>query len=312
MRKALGWLLLAIGLSGIILSMMGVISGRRLIDSIGQSLQNNLTLTVESLDTVRETLILTKSTVAQLDTGLDTAEEAASNVSLALAETGPMLVQGSRVVTEDVPESIETLQNSMPALIEVSGAIDSTLRTLSAFGVDRTILGIPLSFDLGVDYDPEVPFDQSVLELSESLEGMPEQLRGLEDVIGTTNDNLLVISQDLARLSGDLEEMNSTMDEIEPLIDDYLTIVTDVGDNTRQSRLLLSQQLEQAKLVLTIIMVWFGLLQLAPIYLGWEIVSGRREHGLTPGPDIAHEEPVKSRTEVVVREETIEMDENDE
>lgn len=311
MRKALGWLMLAIGVSGIILSIVGVIIGRQLIDAIGASIRGNLTTTVDSLDTVRETLVLTRSTVAQLETGLETAEESASNVSTAISESRPLLTESSRIVTGDVPESIETFQESLPALIEVSAAMDNTLRTLSAFRIDRSILGIPLNFDLGVDYDPEVPFDQSVRELGESLDGMPEQLRSLEQYIETTDENLLTMSEDLARLSDDLENINNTMDEVEPLINEYITIVTEVGDNARESRLLLDRQLAQAKLALTVIMIWFGLLQVAPIYLGWELVSGRRETRLLKEPEDVSDTSVETKADVVEREDAIEAGSQD-
>lgn len=311
MRKALGWLMLAIGVSGIILSIVGVITGRQLVDAIGASIRGNLTTTVDSLDTVRETLVLTRSTVAQLEIGLETAEESASNVSTAISESRPLLTESSRIVTGDVPESIETFQESLPALIEVSAAMDNTLRTLSAFSIDRRILGIPLNFDLGVNYDPEVPFDQSVRELGESLDGMPEQLRSLEQYIETTDENLSIMSEDLARLSADLENINSTMDEVEPLINEYITIVTEVADNARESRLLLDRQLAQAKLVVTIIMIWFGLLQVAPLYLGWELVSGHRETRLLKKPDVVSDTPVETEAEVVDREDAIEAGSQD-
>lgn len=311
MRKALGWLMLAIGVSGIILSIIGVTTGGQLIDAIGASIRGNLTTTVESLDTVRETLVLTRSTVAQMESGLETAEESASNVSTAIAESRPLLTESSRIVTGDVPDSIETFQESMPALIEVSEAMDSTLRTLSAFRIDRSILGIPLNFDLGVDYDPEVPFDQSVRELGESMDGMPEQLRSLEQYMETTDENLLTMSEDLARLSADLEMINGTMDEVEPLINEYIAIVTEVGDNARQSRLLLDRQLAQAKTVLTIIMIWFGLLQVAPIYLGWELISGRRDPRLVKETEETPQAPVETKAEVVEREEAIEAASDD-
>ncbi len=303
--------MLAIGVSGIILSIVGVITGRQLVDAIGASIRGNLTTTVDSLDTVRETLVLTRSTVAQLETGLETAEESASNVSTAISESRPLLTESSRIVTGDVPESIETFQESLPALIEVSAAMDSTLRRLSAFSIDRSILGIPLNFDLGVNYDPEVPFDQSVRELGESLEGMPEQLRSLEEYIDTTDENLVTMSEDLARLSADLETINSTMDEVEPLVNEYITIVTEVADNARESRLLLDRQLAQAKLVVTVIMIWFGLLQVAPIYLGWELVSGHRETRLLTEPEDVSDTPVETKAEVVDREDAIEAGSQD-
>ena len=150
------------------------------------------------------------------------------------------------------------------------------MRTLSAFNVSRTILGLPLSFDLGVDYDPEIPFDQSVEELGATLEGMPQKLRDLQQTIDTTQDNLQTISQDLSELGADLEGVQDNIDEAQPLIDDYITIVTDLADSARQSRLLLDRQMAQANLVLTVAMIWLALAQAAPLYLGWELVSGAR------------------------------------
>lgn len=276
MRKALGWLMLAIGISGIVLSIVGFVVGRRLVDAMGESLRTNLTLTVEGLDTVRESLILTRSTIAQLDDGLETARDAATNVSSAVSETRPLLSNGSDVITQDVPQSIETFQDSLPALIEVASAVDSAMRTLSGFNIDRSILGIPLSFDLGVDYDPEVPFDQSVEELGASLEGVPGKLRDLEQSIDTTNANLLTISKDLGDLGENLDRINRSVMDAQPLLDEYIAIVTDLSDSARQSRLLLERQLAQANIILTVIMVWFGLAQAAPIYLGWELASGSR------------------------------------
>ena len=309
MRRVLGFLMLVIGISGIFLSIIGISFGIRLVDSIGDSLQGNLTLTLERLVTVRETLILTKSTMAQLDTSLETVEETATNVAVAIEETRPLLSQGSQVVTQDVPESIETFQTSMPALIEVSGAIDSTLRTLSAFNVSRTILGIPFAFDLGVDYDPDVPFDQSIQELGESLEGMPEDLRSLEQHLNITNDNLLTISQNIAAIGANLEAMSISIEEAEPLIDDYIGIVTDISDSTRETRLLLDRQLDTLKLVLTIILIWFGFMQIAPIYLGWEVLSGAREGVIVAEDDVILETKVDSQTKVIPRTEQVDREE---
>jgi hypothetical protein len=38
----------------------------------------------------------------------------------------------------------------------------------------------------------------------------------------------------------------------------------------------LRQQQEQIQLIVTIAMIWLGLTQLAPLYLGWELITERR------------------------------------
>jgi hypothetical protein len=245
-----------------------------------------LTLTIDSLDTVRQSLIVTRDTVEQLEVGLDTARQAANSASRAISDTEPLLTDGSQVVTRDVPHSIETFQSSLPALIEVAGAVDSAMRTLSAFRINRSILGFPLSFDLGVDYDPDIPFDQSVAELGATLEGVPQELRALEDTIDTTNDNLQTISQDISELGTDLEDINESINEVQPIVDQYIMIVTNLSDSARRSRLLLDRQMAQIDVALTVLTIWFGLAQIAPLYLGWEIVSGGRRQPSAPGAEV--------------------------
>lgn len=198
------------------------------------------------------------------------------NVSIAIDDTRPLLQQSSSVTTEQLPASIEAFQETMPALVEVAGTIDDTLRTLDAFNVRRSILGIPLDFDLGVEYDPEVPFDESVSDLGASLEGVPQQLRSLRQHIETTNDNLRTMSRNVSSISSDLGTINSSISRVEPLLDEYIAIITELSDSTRQARLLLQRQIGQVKFVLTVAMIWLGLTQIAPLYLGWELATGRR------------------------------------
>ena len=276
MRKVLGIVMLAIGVSGVILSVIGTIVGRRLVSDVGEGLHANLTLTLDSLTTVNESLILTKSTVSRLSEGLATVEETAENVSVAIDDSRPLLRQASTVTTQRVPESIETFQEGLPALIDVAATVDETLRTLNSFNIDRSILGIPLSFDLGVDYDPEVPFDESVEELGASLEGMPEQLRSLEESMSVTDDNMRTISRNVSEIGHDLSAINAEIADIGPLLDEYISRVTEISDSIRQARLIVRQQLDQMRLVVTVVMVWFGLMQVAPLYLGWELVMGHR------------------------------------
>lgn len=276
MQRILGIIMIAIGVSGLVLSFAGLLAGHRLVDNLGAGLETNLTLTIESLETVNETLLLTKETVGQMSEALVTVEETADNVVIAIDDTQPLLEQAAQVTTEDVPESIEAFQGTLPALTDVAATIDDTLRTLSSFGFERSFLGVPLAFDLGIDYDPEVPFDQSVRDVGDSLEGVPEDLRSLKVHLEQANRNLSTISGNIDTISGNLSGINENVAELEPLIDDYLVIVTELADTTRQTRTFVMEQLDEARILVTIVALWLGLTQIAPIYLGWELlVRGR-------------------------------------
>ena len=77
-------------------------------------------------------------------------------------------------------------------------------------------------------------------------------------------------------MSRDLDTINSRIADVGPLLDDYVRIVTETNDFIGQTRASLSRQLYMVKLVVTVAMIWIGLTQIAPLYLGWELVTGRR------------------------------------
>jgi X-X-X-Leu-X-X-Gly heptad repeat protein len=276
MRRVLGIIMLIIGLVGIVLSVAGARSGYRLIDEMSANLDSNLQLTIHSLQTVNQSLQLTRTTVQQISDGLGTMETTASHAATSLDETRPMLRQISQITSGDLADGLETLQDGMPDLIEVAATIDETLTTLSRFRIDRTILGIPLRYDLGINYNPEQPFAESVEEIGTSIEGLPEELRSLESYFEDTDGNVATISDDLATIAGDVATIRDGLDGLHPLLDEFSATITEFGDATRQTRTTAQVQLETFRTVWMFVMVWLGLTQIAPLYLGYELVRGRR------------------------------------
>jgi methyl-accepting chemotaxis protein len=274
-KRILGVLFLLIGLSGLALSVVGVIIGRQVIEEVGTGVDQALILTNDTLDTVGQTLLVTKDVMGKIDGGIETAGSTAINLSKTLSETRPMLGEIAQVISEDVPEGIESMQTALPDVAEAAGAIDDALRVLDSFQVERQVFGVPISFDLGVDYNPENPLDETVLQLGESLEGLPNNLRDLQLHIDVANANLATIGQNVESIAADLALISESTGEIEPLIDEYIRIVTETGDLVRQARSSISDQLELAELILTLLFVWIGLNQAIPLYLSWNMFTTR-------------------------------------
>ena len=113
-------------------------------------------------------------------------------------------------------------------------------------------------------------------QLGDSLEGIAPRLRGMEVHIETTDSNLETISQDMMAISRDLEVINSSVAQVAPLLDDYVRLVNEANDAVEQTRANLSRQLDAAKWVAIGMMVWLGLTQVAPLYLGGELITGWR------------------------------------
>lgn len=303
LSRLIAVILLLVGIVGIGIAVAGVLFGVQVVDAIGEALDQTLELTSESLDTVNDTLVLTKQTVSQTGQAIGTVSDTTENVAQMLVDVQPLLEDISQVATEDVPNSLEATQNAIPNLVAVAAAIDSTLETLNSFQFERTILGVPIGFDLGVDYQPEVPFDESVAQIGTSLEGVPDNLRGLQVRLGTASDNLATVSDNLQTLSEDLAKIEGSVEEVGPLLDDYISIVNQINDNIAQTRVNVSNQLQMVKTGIIILFVWFGLNQLVPLYLGADLITDGR---LGSRPRVKDDESREEAEESVEEAEPVE------
>lgn len=276
LRRIFGLIMLLIGILGVVLSVIITNSVRQMMDNLGQGLDRTLVRATESLDTVSDTLSLTKTTVGQVQDSLDTVETTADNLGQTISETRPLLDQISQVASEDVPDGIDQFQAAIPDMAEAASAIDTTLRTLNSFEIDTSILGIPIQYDLGINYEPQQPFDETVNQIGTSLEDIPPRLRTLRIYINVADENLDEVSQNLFTIGDNLDTISGSVAEFDPLLDDYAQMVTETSDSLRQARSNTARQVESIKRTLTLLFIWFGLTQIAPIYLGLELAFGRR------------------------------------
>ena len=277
MKRIIGIIIILVAIVGVLIGIAGTYIGFSFVDSIGAGIASSLNLTQDSLDTVIETLELTKTTISQSNDALATVETTAGSAATTISDTRPLLEQIGTVASNDVPNSIEAFQGTVPNLAEVAGAIDQTLRALSAFKVDQDQGFTTFTFDLGIDYDPEVPFDESMTALGDSLNGLPENLRTLDTYIAVTSDNLATISQNVNQIAEDLAVINGSIAEVIPLLDDYIDIVQQIKDGMANVQTAVDAQLGNVKLGILVVFIWFGLTQLAPLYLGIELVRGGRD-----------------------------------
>lgn len=291
LRRMAGVVMLLTSIIGLAISAAGTIYGHRLVGSAGEGLEESLDLTVQSLDTTEETLRLLKENVGQVNDGLDTVESVALNVSQAISETRPLLSEITLVVSHQVPDSLEAFQTAVPGMSQSAAVVDRTLMALSNLRVEREVLGFPIQFDLGIDYAPEVPFDESVKRIGESMEGVTPRLRGLEPHLEIANDNLEMISQDIATVSGDLDVINSGIADVAPLLDDSVHIVADLKDFVGRTQMALTDHVSTASLAVTVVMAWIGLAQIVSLCLGWELATGRRERRLPVPNAPIHPQP---------------------
>lgn len=277
-RRILGFIMLLVAFVGFAIGISAVIMSRQFVDDVASGLDQSLVLATDSLDTVQQSLIVAKSTVTEVNDSINTVETTVTNLSRTVSQTRPLLQQVNTVASEDVPDSIEAVQASLPNVSSVAAAVDETLTTLNDFQINQTILGIPIRYDLGINYNPDVPFNESIDSIGSSLEGVPERLRSMAIYVNVADENLVTATADMRRLARDLDDISTSVEEINPLLDEYIRIVGEISDMVRQTRTQAQRSLANARTILTLVFIWFSLTQVAPLYLGIALLRGRRLH----------------------------------
>ncbi|MEZ4515611.1 MAG: hypothetical protein R3C44_01830 [Chloroflexota bacterium] len=317
-RRILGVILIIVGIAGLIIALGISIYGRQLIDTVAVGLDSTIGILQDTVGTTVDSLEAAKSTINEATTTVDTVSETVGNLSTTLFDTQPLLQQVTGITTETVPNSLDAVQEAIPNLAGIASAIDTTLTRLDDLKVERVVLGVPISFDLGISYQPRTPFDEAVLQIGDSFVGLPDQLRALDDSLTVAVDNISTIGTNVSDLSTNLTDVGGTLTQFGPLLDQYIDVLNQTESSILQTQQQFEDNLNLIKWVITGLAIWFALYQLVPFYVGWRMVTDKDEDdeaqpvvvaaatpsgSVTVDPDTAVEDAAEAAEELVEKKE---------
>jgi len=275
LSRVMGVIWIVTSLSWAILGVAGLIYGINWLENIQISLDDNLSKISKSLDSVHSLVIETTDVVSSTHQSLETVQHSTHDVGVALTDARPLLWTTTKVVTIDVPDAIDGVQDSMPSLIETANSVDETLTWLSGIGFTIPIpFGQDWNFDLGIDYAPEVPLDQALKDLSGNLEEVPDDLRGMKESLGTADNNLVIVSDDLALLAGDLETMNQQIADINPQLESLAEDIKIVQNSFQEIQEKTPESFKTAKNIFGLVLGLLVFTQVPSMYMGWLLING--------------------------------------
>lgn len=274
-RRILGLIIIATAILGVVISILGIVAGRRTMDRLGDELDAGLTAATETLDNLDSTLELSQAAVETAIASMDTLEQTALDASKAISDTRPLITGVSELVTGDVADALESVQQTIVPLVDLSATIDQALTALSQFKIEREILGVPITVDPGVEYDPDVSLPEAVNAIADSLVGIPERLRALEGDVENADGNLGAIGQDLALIAGNVGEIKTSLAELPVLIDGFQTNVSVAKAQIEAIQTGLSSNWQLIKTGMIVFFIWLGLTQIAPLMWGYDMLTER-------------------------------------
>jgi hypothetical protein len=258
-----------------ILGAMGLIFISGWVESAQSKLEVNFLVIDETLDSVRDVIIETSDVISSTNQSLGTLQNSISDASTTLSDIRPLIWKTTKVVTSDVPDALDGVQESMPSLIETAKSVDETLTWLSNFKITiPNPFGSDWNYDLGISYNPEVPLDQAMESMGQNLVDIPNELRDLDQNLSDTDNNLKVVSEDLSQLSDDINNTNERIEGVVPRIDGFIGHMDDVQISLRETQSSVVIFFDHCKRVLTVILILLIISQIPSMYLGIQLVRG--------------------------------------
>lgn len=264
--RRVGRLMRTVGMIGVLAGIGAIAIGLWLLYDLDAVFAQSLELTADSLVTVDSSLGVATESVQLVGAGVGDAEETSRGLQESLVEGSGLLRETATLTRTGVAESLESFERSLPALIQVAGTIDSTLRAVDQLPV-------------GPEYDPDEPFDDSLRTLQRNLAGLPDELREQADAIDEAGDNLAAVGRQSVDIANAMRDVRMSLDDAGQVLAEYKTTTSQASALIEGTR----ADLERRLWILRALVVALGLIycvgQILPIYLG-----GRMANMFKPDP----------------------------
>ncbi|HEX6286977.1 MAG TPA: hypothetical protein VFZ80_05785, partial [Acidimicrobiia bacterium] len=175
----------------------------------------------------------------------------------------------------ELPETLESVQTSMPAAIQAANAVDGTLRALSL---------------VGVEYDPDEPFGESLSRVNTALSTLPNEIR-------TQSESLRLLIPSAEQLAGDTAGLASSLEEVEESLAGFTSLTATYQATIDEAETTIAATSETIDLNIWMIRALILTTGLLGVLVGMVLWSlAQRLDTLTGTVDLLHHE----RQEVVV------------
>ena len=259
-----GSALIIAGILGLGLSIGGLFVLPRLEQQIETVAADQLEILDRALAATADGLTTAQGSLDQTAAALDSLEVIMGSVGQAISDTAPVLDVATDLLSEQLPTTIESTQETLTSVATSAQIVDDILGGLSA---------IPL---LGLDrYSPEVPLHQGFQDVADGLDGIPELLLTAGDGLSAGAEGLQDIEAGFAAMGQGIGEAGTSLESAQSVLEDYQEIVSDLQETLSSVGESLPGWLHTLRWSLTLVLVWLGVAQLGLITQGWDLLRRR-------------------------------------
>ena len=261
-NRTLGVVFILTALIGFVFSTAGVVFTWRIKNPVVQNFLTTLDLIDSTLTTTENGLEVTELSLKKATIDVKSLEDTVLASSKAIEDTSPLLNSLSGLLTEDLPDTIVATQISLQSAQSSARLIERVLIAVTS-----------IPFFPGEAYNPQIPLDKALADVSTSLDPLTVSFQDMEKRLRSSQGNLILIQAQFKIIARHVSQFNEYISEAEKVIDDYQVVILELQNGTSLLRLRIPAWINSLALILTFGFVWLGIAQLALLLYGWETIN---------------------------------------
>jgi hypothetical protein len=256
-----GRVMIAIGIVGLVVSVIGTVIGRQLVTDLETGVSQSLELTGDVLVTVDDSFVVADEALDTIAAGIVDAEVAVRSVGGSLA-TGQVAVDAvAGLASNEIAGAVDTIESAMATVERAAGTIDDALAALG-------------SLPFGPSYDANRPLGRATGQVTGALSGLSDELRDQAEQIERTSEGFADAADGMLGTADALADLETRLDAAAGLLGAY-------AERTAEAQVLVAEQQEvlagsagRFRVTLIAFGIAFALGQFVPFYLGWLLLRG--------------------------------------
>jgi prophage DNA circulation protein len=261
-NRILGIVLCITAVFGILISLTGLAAVWWYKPEVTTSLLSDVNILSNALDTTSRGLNVASQSISTSLDSVSALEKTVGATARTLDATTPTINTMVTLARVDLPTTISTVQTSLIAAQQSAKIIDDILTALTA-----------IPFISGETYNPPVPLNVALQQISESLDSLPASLDTIQKSLSTTRDNLATIQADIQLIAADIAGIHTSLEAAQKVIEDYQTLVSDLQVRTNRVQAGLPGWIDILAMVTSFLLVWMGISQIGLFLQGWSLVE---------------------------------------
>ena len=264
-ERVVGIVLILGALAGLVVNIAGLTVVPRVEEQVQSGVQEALNDFDNTLTTIADGLKVVDSSLENAEKTLDVAVTTTHDVAKAVDETVPLLNTVGALTGKELPFIVTSTQDSLAAAEQGAQTVELLLNTLNTI----PLLNIP-------PYDPPVPLNQSLKNISSSLEPLGDSFSQIEQNLKDGSQSIEQVTDDINQLADTLAEVDETLIEAKGVSTQFQDALNQQKEiiNTLQSNI--EPAIMWTSRAVSLVLIWLVIAQLGLLWQGFEMVGRSR------------------------------------